>query len=101
MKLTIQPNPRFSGAFFLNINGNNAYPCANNATARYLKQQLTQPAPQAVDTPPVNLNRQTATITNGPIGNFTVTIYNPNGSVDDSYDCQNYATAQYLTRKFR
>ena len=96
MKFIIHPNPRFSGAFLLG-----SIPCANNATAHTLRRELTQPAPQAVDTPPVNLNRQTATITNGPIGNFTVTIYNSDGSVDDSYDCQNYATAQYLTRNFR
>ena len=112
MNFTIQPNPAFSGAFLLTkpeskgvLTGATypsfSIPCANNATAQTLLRDLTQPAPQAVDEPPVNLNRQTATITNGPIGNFTVTIYNSDGTVDDSYDCQNYATAQYLTRNFR
>ncbi len=100
MKFTIHPNPSFSGAFFLNINGFDLR-CANNATARYLKRQLTQPVPQAVDSPPVNLNQQTAKITSGPIGNFTVTIYNFDGTIDDSYDCQNLSTAKYLTRNFR
>jgi len=104
MKLTIQPHPsfRYAGAYLLRTN-NVGYGvwCANNATAQTLRRQLTQCAPRAVDSPPVNLNQQTAKITSGPIGNFTVTIYNFDGSIDDAYDCQNLSTAKYLTRNFR
>ena len=112
MKFIIQPNPAFSGAFLLTApstcpshNGQPlpsfSIPCANNATAQTLLRDFTQPAPQAVDEPPVNLNRQTAEIGPGPIGNFTVTIRNSDGTIDDQYDCANYSTAQYLTRNFR
>ena len=100
MKFTIQPSPLFSGAYLLQ-GANTSIPCANNATAQDLRRQLTQPAPVAVDSPPANPDGQHATITRGPIGNFTVTVYNCDGSVADSYDCQNYSTAQYLTRNFR
>ena len=105
MNFTIQPSPLFAGAYNLIVQCSPkeklTFPCANLATAQDWRRQLTQPAPQAVDEPPVNPDGQHATITRGPIGNFTVTIYNSDGSIDDSYDCHNYATAQYLTRNFR
>ena len=112
MKFIIQPNPAFSGAFLLTAPSTCAahngqplpsftIPCANNATAQDLRRQLTQPAPVAVDSPPVNLHHQTASIGRGPIGNFTVTIRNSDGSVADQYDCANLSTAKYLTRNFR
>ena len=112
MKFIIQPNPRFSGAFLLTAPSTCPahkgqplpsfnIPCANNATAHTLRRELTQPAPQAVDSPPANLNRQTASITANLSGNYTVTVRNLDGSIADCYDCRNWSTAKYLTRNFR
>jgi hypothetical protein len=112
MKFIIQSNPRFSGAFLLTAPSTCSthkgqplpsfnIPCANNATAHTLRRELTSPASQAVDTPPVNFNRQTASITANLSGNYTVTVRNLDGSIADRYDCRNWSTAQYLTRNFR
>jgi len=112
MKFIIQPNPRFSGAFLLTAPStcsahkgqplpSFSIPCANDATAHTLRRELTGSAPQAVDSPPVNLNHQTASITANLSGNYTVTVRNLDGSIADRYDCRNWSTAQYLTRNFR